>query len=191
MFDLAVSSEQEAFAASLCARTNFGQRASGNNGTPAQQRTGITGQTVIADLLRLPRPTGDGPDGGHDFTLPGGYTLDVKTMGRTVPPRLYYVANFDADQADANADLLLFCSLNRLCATLTVCGWLPKPDFLQAAAYYPEGTRRTRFDGSSFLTKSGLYEVRLAALYAADSPRGLLHQLEEWIRDRWQETDPL
>ena len=71
MFDIKVSEEQKNYAQDMVNKYNFGMRGYGD-GNKKEQLTGIIGQTVLADLLGLPRPDGgSGFDNGFDFVING------------------------------------------------------------------------------------------------------------------------
>jgi len=157
---------------------NFGQRNIAN-GTPEQQFTGIVGQCAIMEKFGLDLIDGaDGCDDGQDINYKG-LVVDVKTMGRTVDVRPNFVNNFIALQLRFNTDLYIFCSLNKRTFELTVCGWIPKTEFLQKAELYPRGTIRTRTDGSTFRTFADLYEIGNGDLYDVNSFEELVSSISE------------
>ena len=158
---------------------NFGQRRIAN-GTPEQQFTGIVGQCAIMEKFGLDLIDGaDGCDDGQDINYKG-LVVDVKTMGRTVDVRPDFVNNFIALQLRFNTDLYIFCSLNKRNYELTVCGWIPKSEFLEKAHLYPRGTVRTRTDGSTFRTFADLYEIGNRDLYNVDSFEDLVLSIAEY-----------
>lgn len=160
-------------------RYNFGQRCVAN-GTPEQQLTGIIGQCVIMDLFGLDLIDGStGCDDGVDISFKGK-SVDVKTMGRTTDVRPYYVNNFLALQIKFNTDLYIFCSLNKTNNVLTICGWLPKEEFKQKASFYPQGTYRTRSDGSKFRTFADLYEIANNDLHNVNSFDELVTSIQDY-----------
>ena len=157
---------------------NFGQRRTAN-GTPEQQLTGIIGQCAIMEKFGLDLIDGaDGCDDGQDINFKG-LVVDVKTMGRTVDVRPDFVNNFISLQLRFNTDLYIFCSLNKRNNELTICGWIPKSEFLQKANLYPEGTIRTRTDGSTFKTFADLYEIKNRDLYDVNSFEELTKSIED------------
>lgn len=173
MFNVVVNNEQINFATQLINNYNFGQRGRGD-GTKEQQRTGLIGQTVFADLISAERPDGaTGFDGGKDFII-NGKRVDIKTMGRTVPMRNYFVHNFVGYQRNYEVDYYIFASFNKSNNTLTVCGYIDKEQFFQRAAFFPAGSVRTRADGSSFTTFAPLYEIKQSDLIQANSLDNML-----------------
>ena len=58
-----------------------------------------------------------------------------------------------------NTDIYIFCSYNKRDTYLTICGWIDKVNFVKNRKFYPKGTTRTRFNGTSFRTFSDLYEI--------------------------------
>ena len=128
MFDLKVTDEQKIYAKRLVTQYNFGNRGVAN-GNQQEQYIGILGQTVFADLLNMIRPSGKGGfDGGFDFFI-NHKRVDVKTMGRTVAVKDFYVHNFIGLQKDFNVDFYVFCSYNRKKDILTICGYVSKDEF--------------------------------------------------------------
>ena len=125
----------------------------------------------------------DGCDGGEDINY-RGLVIDVKTMGRTVDVRLGFVNNFIALQMGFNTDLYIFCSLNKRNYELTVCGWIPKSEFLKKAKLYPQGTIRTRTDGSTFRTFADLYEIGNEDLIDVSSFEELLSSISSKMNVR-------
>ena len=159
-------------------KTNFGQRGKAD-GNKVEQYIGIVGQSVIMDLLGMPliEATG-GPDGGIDFKY-NNKTYDVKTMGRETYPQPHYVNNLIALQANYNVDRYIFCSINKLTVELTICGWINKTEFANSAIFYPEGTVRTRTDGTTFNTKAGLYEIKNSDLNQSRTLEEFINQLND------------
>ena len=62
---------------------------------------------------------------------------------------------------------------------LTVCGWLPKNELEEKAAFYKKGTRRYRSDKTWFRTKADLYEIPNKKLSTVKSPDDLKQQLKD------------
>lgn len=173
MFDINVSDEQINYADETVNNYNFGQRGRGD-GTREQQRTGIIGQTVFADLISAARPNGaEGFDGGKDFII-NGKRVDIKTMGRTVPVLDHYVHNFVGYQKPYDVDYYIFASFNKKRNILTICGYIDKKQFFERADYLPAGSVRHRDDGSSFTTFAPLYEIKQSDLIQANSLEDIL-----------------
>lgn len=158
MFDCELSEKIINHTKWLCSQTNYGNRGE-FDGDKNQQLIGIAGQCVVAELLdnELPQPSNK-PDGGVDLYY-YGLTIDVKTMGRTTDPKPYYVNNIVGLQINYDVDVYIFCSFNKQNKILTICGWITKQDLLRDANYFPAGTIRTRTDGTTFQTKTDLYEI--------------------------------
>ena len=150
---------------------NLGHRPDGSNGTKEQQLVGVIGQNMMALALGKPfmQPS-KGHDGGIDFTL-FGKTIDIKTMGRTVPPKLEYVNNLIASQTKFDVDAYVFASLNTSNSKLTICGWLPKATFTFFAKFYEKGTIRERTNSTSFELKADTYEIQ---------NEDLIHNIYSW-----------
>lgn len=162
---------------------NFGQR-SVANGNREQQLTGIIGQCVVMEMFGQGYIDGStGCDDGTDISVLG-CSVDVKTMGRTTDVRSNYVNNFIALQLKFSTDIFIFCSYHKLKQEITVCGWIPKAEFLQKASFFPKGSTRTRLDGSTFQTFADLYEIRNDLLNDVNSPDTLKQQIEQWCRNK-------
>ena len=56
MFNVKPTQEQKQYANDLIKNYNFGQRGLGD-GDQNMQYVGMLGQTILADLLKVPRPT--------------------------------------------------------------------------------------------------------------------------------------
>ena len=172
MLDIKVSSEQLKYAYHLVKQHNFGNRGIAD-GNKTEQFIGILGQVVTADLLKLKRPDGStGFDGGYDFLIDGN-KVDVKTMGRTVVMKNYYVHNFIGWQKDFEVDYYLFCSFNKRRRIMTICGWISKNDFFKKAILYKQGSRRYREDGTHFEAKADLYEIKQIELNTINSTKDI------------------
>ena len=160
----------------LINEVNFGQRGKAD-GNRIEQYIGIVSQCVIMDILGMPwMEKSEGHDGGIDFIY-NQKRYDVKSMGRTCYPQPYYVNNFIEYQINNSVDRYIFCSVNKLTADLTICGWIEKADFFDKAILYPEGTIRTRADGTTFMSKAGLYELKNSSLIGANNIQEFIEQL--------------
>lgn len=162
---------------------NFGRRSFGN-GTKEQQLTGIIGQSVVMEMFGQGYVDGStGFDGGKDISVLG-YSIDVKTMGRKSKVYPSYANNFMAVQKSLNTDIFIFCSLNKTTNELTVCGWIPKAEFLMRATLHKKGSLRYRDDGTSFPLFADMYEISNKELYDVDSPEMLITQIENWCKNK-------
>jgi hypothetical protein len=138
-------------------KNNLGNRLEAN-GNKEQQFVGLIGEIMVVNLFGLEYKFSQGFDGGFDFIYKGK-RIDVKTMGRTVEPKPYFVNNFIAFQKDFNCDYYIFTSLNKKTNELTICGYLSKEDLLKKSTLYKKGTKRTRTNGTSFILKTDTYEI--------------------------------
>ena len=138
-------------------KNNLGNRLEAN-GNKEQQFVGLIGEIMVVNLFGLEYKFSQGFDGGFDFIYKGK-RIDVKTMGRTVDPKPYFVNNFIAFQKDFNCDYYIFTSLNKKTNELTICGYLSKEDLLKKSTLYKKGTKRTRTNGTSFILKADTYEI--------------------------------
>jgi hypothetical protein len=163
MLDIKVSHEQRLYAFKLIKKYNFGNRGIAD-GNQNEQYVGILGQVVLADALNMDRPPGKiGFDGGFDFII-NNKKVDVKTMGRTVTLKNSYVHNFIALQKEFDVDYYIFCSYNKRRKTLTIGGYISKTKLFKNAILYRKGTKRYRTDGTFFITKTDLYEIKQISL---------------------------
>jgi len=175
MFQEKIQDEIIEFVEQQLKKYNFGKRGYAD-GDYNEQRTGLIGQTKIQDLFNCARLDGEnGFDDGIDFIF-SSRAIDVKTMGRTVDPKLTYVNNFMGLQKDYKSDTIIFCSFNKKTNILTICGWITKKELLSKAFFYKKGTKRFRTDGTSFITKTDLYEIENTLL---NSPVTLKQLIED------------
>lgn len=128
------------------------------DGSKEEQLTGLIGEAMVKQAFNFKPLFSEGYDGGYDLEL-GGVKIDVKTMGRNVYPKLYYVNNFIALQEHFDCDVYVFCSLNRVANVLTICGWVTKEQLFDRGNKYKKGESRRRSDGSSFILKADTYEI--------------------------------
>ena len=143
----------------------MGSRHDGTDGNQDQQLIGIIGQNMINVAIgRALMVPNTGFDGGVDFTV-FGLKFDVKTIGRTVPPRINYINNLALSQTKFDVDGYLFMSFDKSCHRISVCGWLPKETFLERAVLYPSGTVRRRSDNSTFVMRADTLEIENKDLY--------------------------
>lgn len=164
-------------AKTLVSKYNFGKRSEAN-GTKEQQIVGIIGELMIRDLFGAGNIDGlNGFDGGYDIKY-NNKLIDVKTMGRTSPPKENFVNNLIDLQINHSADHFIFNSFNKKNNILTVCGWISKTNFVKLAKYFPKDTIRKRTDGTQFKTFSGLYEIKNKDLNGVNTPDELLIQLK-------------
>jgi hypothetical protein len=137
----------------------MGKRGDGSDGTAEQQLVGVIGQNMVNMALCTPFMQRDtGFDGGFDFEL-FGLRIDVKTMGRTTPPRGDYVNNLLRSQIKFDCNIYLFLSFNKTNNYLTFCGWITKESLLYRAKLYRKDEIRERSDGSSFSLKADTLEI--------------------------------
>ena len=136
---------------------NLGNRLEAN-GNKEQQFVGLIGEFMVVNLFGLKYEFSYGFDGGFDFKY-NGNKIDVKTMGRTVDSKPYFVNNFIAFQKDFNCDYYIFTSLNKKSNELNICGYLSKDDLLKKSILHKKGTKRERTNGTSFTLKADTYEI--------------------------------
>ena len=158
MFFIYPTEEQHQYAEYLVNNYNFGQRGYGD-GNKKMQKVGVLGQICMADLLKMERPDGAlGFDGGFDFVI-NGKKVDIKTMGRTVDMKEHYVHNFVAYQFKYYCEYYIFMSYNYNNNKMSICGLVSKKLFEEKAVLYKLGDIRTRDDGTTFATRTPMYEI--------------------------------
>lgn len=181
MFKVRVSEEVLEHCRRQVQMYDFGQRGVAD-GTPEQQLTGIIGQSMVMQMFGAGLVDGaSGFDNGMDIGFKG-LRVDVKTMGRTVDVRPDFVNNFIGLQMKFDTDLFIFCSLNKRKNELTVCGWIPKPEFLEKADFFKRGSLRTRTDGTSFRTFADLYEIKNSDLIDVSSVEELKQSISAYYK---------
>jgi len=158
MFKVKVNQDIIEYCKNQVDKYNFGKRSSAN-GNKEQQLTGIIGQSIVMNLFGLGYVNGeDGFDDGVDI-LYNNKKIDVKTMGRKSDVKQNYTNNFLKLQDHYSTEIYIFCSYHKTKEELTICGWIDKTDFINKRRYYPKGTERKRFDGTTFETFADLYEI--------------------------------
>tara|TARA_R100000951_G_scaffold32121_1_gene27434 strand:+ start:1748 stop:2254 length:507 start_codon:yes stop_codon:yes gene_type:complete len=130
------------------ANNNMGKRHSAN-GSKEEQLVGLIGEIMTKELFNIKHEWQSGFDGGFDFIYKGK-KIDVKTMGRTVNPKPFYINNFVAFQKEFDCDCYIFNSINKKTNELTICGWVTKQDLLDKAFFCEKGSVVKRSNGTSF-----------------------------------------
>jgi len=168
MIDIIPNQEQKDYAAKQVDTYNFGRRGV-FDGNKEQQFVGVLGQTIVADVLHVPRPDGtSGNDKGIDFVI-NNKNVDIKTMTRTVSVKAHYVHNFVAYQKEYPTDVYIFASYNKKNSVFTICGSVSKEQLQARAVFFEKGQLRYRDDGSTFPVKAPLYEIKQSDLNSIDS----------------------
>lgn len=171
VFNVEIPDEVVDASIACCKAGNMGNRGDGSDGAKDQQLIGIIGQNMLNLALKLPlMQAGGGFDGGIDAHI-SGLSFDIKTMGRTVTPRLDFVNNLMQSQTKFKVDGYIFASINTNDNRMTVCGWLPKALFLERATLFEKGAVRQRKDKTTFEMKSANYEI---------SNNQLFYQAKNW-----------
>ena len=140
-------------------KTNNIANRSKADGNKEEQFVGLLGEILIKNHFNIEHNYSDGFDGGYDFIYKGK-KFDVKTMGRNVDPKPYYVNNFIGYQLNYDCDKYIFCSLNKKTNKLSVCGWVTKEELKTRGDLFIIGQERTRSDGSSFKLKAPTLEIK-------------------------------
>jgi hypothetical protein len=138
-------------------KNNMGNRHSAN-GNKEQQFVGLIGEILTKNVFGLNHKYINGFDGGFDFEYKGK-KIDVKTMGRTVNIKPYFVHNFIGFQKDFDCDIYIFNSLNKISNNLEICGWVTKDELINKSFFYKKGDIRNRDNGTSFKMKADTYEI--------------------------------
>ncbi|MDD2495015.1 MAG: hypothetical protein PHE29_07470 [Tissierellia bacterium] len=177
MFDIKPDKNHIEYAREQVKKYTYGNRGYGD-GNKNEQFCSVLGQTVIADLLNMDRPTGDsGFDNGVDFII-NGKTVDVKTMTRTVPMKPFYVHNFIGYQKNYKVDYYIFMSYNKSINCLTIGGFIKKNELNEKADFFEAGTLRYRSDGTSFRSKAPLYEIVQSKLNPLNKLEDILQNIK-------------
>ena len=187
-FTLDIPDEVVDASIACCKAGNMGNRGDGSDGTKEQQMIGIIGQNMLNLALGQPlMQPGGGFDGGIDAHI-HSLSFDIKTMGRKVTPRLDFVNNLMKSQTKFNVDGYIFASVNTNDNRITICGWIPKPLFLERAELFEKGAVRQRKDKTTFETKAAMYEISNDRLfYQAKSWDQLLGDIKHYAENK---TDP-
>lgn len=181
------------FATAYIEKNNMGQRGK-FDGNKKNQLVGAYGETILRKIFKYPQMESDGFDGGYDMLI-DGMKIDVKTMARRVEVsnRYDYVNNLVAPQLAFDCDMYIFTSLNtdeksKNYFNLTICGWIPKKDFIKLAVSNGEGSQRTRDDGTSFSLKANQYEIKNSDLYESDTIDQLVWAMNNYPRHKLKEN---
>jgi hypothetical protein len=158
LIDIDVDIETKRIVWDFLSTNNVGNRSKAN-GSKEEQYVGLLGEVKVKQLLNIDTELINGFDGGFDLEYKNK-RIDVKTMGRTVDVKPYYVNNFISYQKDFDCDIYIFCSLNKKTSNLTVCGWVTKNELLERSKFYEEGTVRTRTNQTTFILKAPTYEIQ-------------------------------
>jgi len=137
---------------------NIGNRSKAN-GSKEEQFVGLLGEILVKKYLKIEHKYSEGFDGGYDFIYKGK-KFDVKTMGRNVNPKEYFVNNFITYQLKYDCDGYIFCSLNKKTNKLSICGWVTKQELKSKGKLFIKGQTRQRTDGSSFSLKAPILEIK-------------------------------
>jgi hypothetical protein len=173
MIKIIPTEEQISYSKHINDNFNLGNRGYGD-GNKQEQYIGILGQIVLADILEINRIKGnEGFDEGIDFVI-NNKKVDVKTMGRTVDVRSHFVHNFIGYQMKYVTDYYIFQSYNRIKNELSICGFVSKNELIDRSLFYEKGTIRYRDDGSSFINKAPLYEIKQMDLNPINNVKDIL-----------------
>ena len=159
---LKVSNELKIKCWDYLSKNNMGNRHSAN-GNKEQQLVGLLGEIVVKEYFGIKHEWLKGFDGGFDFIYKGN-KIDVKTMGRNVDPKEFYVNNFISFQKDFDCDYYIFTSLNKKTNQLKICGYVSKKELLEKSILYKKGDIRYREDGTNFKMKADTYEIKNSSL---------------------------
>lgn len=129
------------------------------NGTKEQQFIGLVGEIIVKMLFGIKHEWTKGFDGGFDFQYKG-LKIDVKTMGRNVDIKDHFVNNFIQHQIKYDCHIYIFCSLNKRKNELTICGFISKKELLKVATLIKKGSIRHRKDGSTFKSRTSMFEIK-------------------------------
>lgn len=192
MFDLYPTYEQKEFAYYLTSNGEFGNRGKAD-GTIDQQFTGILTQIVFGDLFNYKRPEKKkGWDGGYDFIITENgkeYRADIKARGSHYDMQSHYVHNFIGYQKDYNCDIYIFANYNVNKDKIQICGAVSKYELMTTAKFYKKGETRTRDDGTTFIAKAPLFEIKQSELNYMQDESDIFYILEREIKRREQHEE--
>lgn len=178
MFKIKVEEELYQHCINQIEKHDFGKRTVAN-GSKEQQLTGIIGQSAIMHLFNQGYIDGKlGFDNGVDLVY-NNKKIDVKTMGRTTEVKMSYTNNFLKLQDYFETEVYFFCSYNKNTKEVTFCGWITKENFVSRRTFFPKGSNRKRFDGTTFLTFADLFEIDNIHLNQADTIEDLKNQINQ------------
>lgn len=169
MFEVTIKIEIVNKSKLILEKINLGRRGIAD-GNYDEQMVGLFGQLTIYDLLKIdyPKFEQDKFDGGFDVII-NQLKIDIKTMGRSVDIKDHYVHNFIGLQKNYQNDLYIFCSYNKIRKVIQVCGWINKDEFFKKCSFFKKGEKRYRDDGSYFITKADLYEIKNSDLISLNN----------------------
>jgi hypothetical protein len=72
----------------------------------------------------------------------------------------------------------VFASYNTVKNVLSICGLISKEEFRKKSVFYNQGDKRYRDDGSYFLARTPLYEIKQSDLIPINS----VEDLKKYIR---------
>ena len=159
MIQVPIHDDDRRYAVEILKTTNFGHRSKGFNGNYEKQYTGLIGELTLHRVLGLTKPKYTSGRLDSDILI-NNKKIDIKSMARNVYMQDHYVHNFVAYQKDMPSDILLFISINKKSGVVQICGWLEKEKFLENASFFDQGDKRERDDGTSFVLRAPLYEIK-------------------------------
>jgi len=157
MFKLKITEEQKKYAWSEVKGIKFNRGEF--DGNQKELYGGFLAEVIFSDMFGLKRKKiGEGSDGGVDFKT-GTYTIDLKTMLRTVNMKNDYVHNLlDFQVKRFNPDFYVFASINTKTDEITFCGYLKKTE-LKDSYFIKKGTERPRNNGTKLTVGADMYEI--------------------------------
>lgn len=151
----AITQEQKIYSLKLIQSINFGKRTDSEfNGNSTRQFVGVLGEVVMADLLGVPRTTGNNGefDYGVDFNV-NGMVVDIKTTGRNGYLNRWAEFGLVAKQIEnpeIKTDVYLMANINKRESVFELCGWIHKADIqrkVKGVEYTPKDTPVCTKDG--------------------------------------------
>ena len=167
------NTSQKEYAKSLLTEATF--RDKHTDGNRGQRAIGFLAEKMIHDLFNVEMIPSQGFDCGIDIVL-NDIKIDIKTMGRDVDMKDYYVNNLFASQVESDKylnDIYLFASYNKTKGYLDLLGWIKKAEvkaLVKGIKRFEQGQLRERSNGSSFRIKSDNYEIPCRSLEPFVSP---------------------
>lgn len=100
----------------------------------------------------------------HDFLLPNGQKVEVKTKRCSGKPKLHYNCSVCLDNPNQTCDYYLFIRVNYEFTTCWVLGYLPKEEFMKLAFILEDGELDLVDNARGFVAKRDCLNVTIEQL---------------------------
>ena len=175
MFHVNPTDEQIRHAVWIASDPNFNHHVFG--GEFKHKYHGFLTQTIMADLLGVPRPI-PGNDGGHDFVV-GGVSVDLKTIVGTVPRKSTWPHNLALVQyRKHDVDVYMLASINSEDGIVAFDGYIPKREIKVDEWLFVKGTKRPQANGKSMTTTCDTIEIPASAVHGIRSIKDFVDAMQ-------------